>query len=328
LHGGGIYNSGADATLEIGNTILNNSESENIFNDSGAVISDGYNLSNDNGGGFLTATGDQINTDPQLDAAGLKNNGGPTQTIALMSNSPAINSGDPNAPGRDQRYYLRNGAPDKGAFEYGGTLAPMKAGSRKAHGSPGSFDVDLPLTGTAGVECRSGGGTNDYQLILTFASPVTVNGTPQAQVTTGIGQVGSGGLSNGGVVSVDSSGATVTVRLTNVSNAQRIAMTLFGVTDGSNTNDVIIPMSVLAGDTTANGAVNSSDIAQTQSQSGQLVTSSNFREDVTVNGSINSSDVALVQSKSGTGLPAGSSQSQEDPITTAPKHRGSSGKSF
>jgi len=63
-------------------------------------------------------------------------------------------------------------------------------------------------------------------------------------------------------------------------------------------------MSVLVGDTTASGAVNSSDIAQTQSQSGQPVTSSNFREDVTVSGAINSSDIALVQSKSGTGLPA------------------------
>jgi hypothetical protein len=49
--------------------------------------------------------------------------------------------------------------------------------------------------------------------------------------------------------------------------------------------------------------VNSSDIAQTQSQSGQPVSASNFREDVTVNGAINSSDVALVQSKSGTALP-------------------------
>jgi len=61
-------------------------------------------------------------------------------------------------------------------------------------------------------------------------------------------------------------------------------------------------MSVLSVDTTRNGAVNSSDIAQTQSQSGQLVTSTNFREDVTANGLIDSSDIALVQSKSGIAL--------------------------
>jgi hypothetical protein len=61
-------------------------------------------------------------------------------------------------------------------------------------------------------------------------------------------------------------------------------------------------MAVLAGDTTANGHVNSSDISQTQSQSGQPVTAANFREDVTVNGLINSSDIALVQAQSGTAL--------------------------
>jgi len=58
----------------------------------------------------------------------------------------------------------------------------------------------------------------------------------------------------------------------------------------------------MVGDTTRNGFVNSSDIKQTQSQSGQPVTSANFREDVTVNGLINSSDIALVQSESGTAL--------------------------
>jgi hypothetical protein len=50
----------------------------------------------------------------------------------------------------------------------------------------------------------------------------------------------------------------------------------------------------LLGDTTANGLVNSSDISQTYAQSGQPVTSSNFREDVNTNGLINSSDIAIV----------------------------------
>jgi len=62
-------------------------------------------------------------------------------------------------------------------------------------------------------------------------------------------------------------------------------------------------MSVLLGDTTANGFVNSADVSLTQSQSGQPVTGSNFREDVTVNGFLNSADVSLVQTQSGTSLP-------------------------
>jgi hypothetical protein len=81
-------------------------------------------------------------------------------------------------------------------------------------------------------------------------------------------------------------------------------------------------MGVLVGDTTGNAVVNSSDIAQTQSQSGQAVTAANFREDVNTNGLINSSDIALVQSKSGTALPTFSpvnapSQSNQ---TNSPRH--------
>ncbi|MGK7887854.1 MAG: choice-of-anchor Q domain-containing protein, partial [Leptolyngbyaceae cyanobacterium] len=44
--------------------------------------------------------------DPRLDPDGLKDNGGPTQTIALLPDSPAIDAGDPNfvtPPDTDQR---------------------------------------------------------------------------------------------------------------------------------------------------------------------------------------------------------------------------------
>jgi hypothetical protein len=90
-----------------------------------------------------------------------------------------------------------------------------------------------------------------------------------------------------------------------VTNAQTITVTLSNVSDSrSNFSSAIsASMSVLVGDTTGNGTVNSSDISQTQSQSGKGVTAANFREDVTANGLINSSDIALVQSKSGTALP-------------------------
>ncbi len=54
-------------TVKIGNTIFKAGPlGENIYNvqQIGPVISLGYNLSSDNGGGYLTATGDRINTDP------------------------------------------------------------------------------------------------------------------------------------------------------------------------------------------------------------------------------------------------------------------------
>jgi predicted outer membrane repeat protein len=123
--GGGIYNSAAQfgAVLQTANTIFNAGASgENIFNDGGTVISDGYNLSSDDGGGYLNGSGDQINTDPMLGA--LQNNGGPTFTHALSLHSPAINAGDPSftpPPSYDQRGspFVRvfNGRIDIGSFE-------------------------------------------------------------------------------------------------------------------------------------------------------------------------------------------------------------------
>jgi hypothetical protein len=118
-----------------------------------------------------------------------------------------------------------------------------------------------------------------------------------ASVTSGTGSVVSS--------SIGTDAHDYIVNLTGVTNAQRLTVTLANLSDnaGDFSTSVTATMGVLVGDTTANGAVNSSDIAQTQSQSGQPVTANNFREDVTVNGSVNSSDIALVQAHSGTALP-------------------------
>jgi len=178
------------------------------------------------------------------------------------------------------------------------SVVPLSAVSRKRHGSAGTYDINLPLSGTAGIECRTegaaGGAARNYQVVVTFARPIDING---ATATPGSG----GTASVSGPPSV--SGNQVTVNLTNVSNAQTLTVNLLGVNDSINTDDVPVRLSILVGDTTGDGFVNSSDIAQTQSQSGQVLSASNFREDVTANGLINSSDIALVQSKSGTALP-------------------------
>jgi hypothetical protein len=93
-------------------------------------ISDlGYNIANDDSCGF-TSTGSLNNTDPMLDPAGLANNGGPTQTIALLSGSPAIDTipldfctgQDGNPLTTDQRGFPRPDAAenvcDIGAYEF------------------------------------------------------------------------------------------------------------------------------------------------------------------------------------------------------------------
>jgi hypothetical protein len=172
----------------------------------------------------------------------------------------------------------------------------VSAVSRKIHGNAGPFDVNLPLTGNPGIECRSGGANGDYEIVFTSANILTNVGS--AKVSSGTGSVVGR--------NIDPSDAhNYIITLSGVTNAQTITVTLSSVSDSSAnfSSSISASMRVLVGDTTADGAVNSSDIAQTQSQSGQSVTTSNFREDVTANGLINSSDIALVQSKSGTALP-------------------------
>jgi hypothetical protein len=174
--------------------------------------------------------------------------------------------------------------------------------SRKTHSAAGTFDVDLKPP-ASGIECRTGGATGDHTIVLTFPIPVTVDGnaTLKAQVMSGTGEVGAAGVADGNAVTVN--GTEVTVQLTNVANAQRLNITIFGVNDGTNSGDVVIPMAVLLGDVTANGSVNSTDVSATKAQSGAVTNADNFRDDVTVSGLINSSDVSFVKSKSGTALP-------------------------
>jgi N-acetylneuraminic acid mutarotase len=174
--------------------------------------------------------------------------------------------------------------------------------SRKTHGSAGGFDVNLPLTGTPGIECRTTGGTNDYTMVVTFTTNVTVTGNPQAQVTLGTGCVGNSGACTGNITV---SGNVVTVPLTNIANAQTINVRLNGVNSAADTpaTNFDIPMSILIGDTNSNRTVNAADVSQTKGRLGQTVSATNFRSDVNANGSINAADTAIVKQNSGTSLP-------------------------
>lgn len=174
----------------------------------------------------------------------------------------------------------------------------VSALSRKVHGSVGQFDIDLPLTGNPGIECRSGGANGDYTIIFTFTNLLTSVGG--ASIASGTGTVSSS--------AIDSDDARqYIVSLTGVANAQVIAVSLAYVYDsaGNGSNAVSTSMGVLLGDTNADRSVNSADISQTKSQSGNSVSAFNFREDVATDGNLNSADIGLVKSKSGTALPSG-----------------------
>jgi uncharacterized delta-60 repeat protein len=250
-----------------------------------AVQADGKILA---GGTFNSIGGQPRNFIARLDATtGLADSFNPSAnlfvlSIAVQADGKILASGYFTSIGGQPRNHIARLYP-----------GPQLAGafSRKTHGGAGTFDVPLPVSGNVGVECRSGGATNDYQMIINFASSVTVQ---SASVTSGTGSVSS--FSGSGT-------SQITVNLTGVTNVQRITVTLHNVNNGTSTGDVPVSMGVLVGDVNGNAVVNSSDVSLTKSQVGQAVTGSNFREDVNANGTISSTDVALVKANVGTALP-------------------------
>ena len=87
-----IRNFNAPVVVAMSHTIFNVSPGgHSILNDFGTVTSYGYNVSSDDGGGYLNGPGDQINTDPMLGP--LQDNGGLTFTHVLLPGSPPLMPG-------------------------------------------------------------------------------------------------------------------------------------------------------------------------------------------------------------------------------------------
>jgi hypothetical protein len=140
---GGIYNP-SGGTVNARNTIIaKNTDTSGSPDFSGPVTSAGHNLIGNTTGSSGWGPTDYTGTsaaplDPKFDPAGLKDNGGPTKTIALQPDSPAIDAGGSGGPATDQRGLVArpyddpavpngNGSDgsDIGAFELGPGPAPV-----------------------------------------------------------------------------------------------------------------------------------------------------------------------------------------------------------
>jgi Abnormal spindle-like microcephaly-assoc'd, ASPM-SPD-2-Hydin len=136
----------ADATtVEVVNSILANSTGTNCGVESAGTIGNGtFNISDDSSCGFGSSSG--LNGDTIGDSvlpllASLQNNGGPTDTFALQSDSPAINAVPiANCPPTDQRGDPRpadgGNACDVGAFEGAVEASPTPTATATATGTP------------------------------------------------------------------------------------------------------------------------------------------------------------------------------------------------
>src|SRR5262249_34502943 len=172
----------------------------------------------------------------------------------------------------------------------GSSLTLTSAASRKTQGGQ-TFDINLPLSGTSGVEPR--GGANEF-IIFTFSNNITA--------------VDSTTSSCGTVVSttIDSSDAhNVTVQTNGACNQQEVIFTLNGIHDdqGNTLTSAAVTVGILYGDVNGDRRITLADQDQIKAHRGQTVDESNFLNDINRSGVIDANDLLAVRQQRGNRLP-------------------------
>ena len=104
-------------SASVRNTIVAKGVATQGSNCDAAVKSSSHDLEDEDTCGFA-GNGDLVDTNPKV--RDLARNGGPTETIALERQSPAIDhAARKSSPKRDQRGFKRDDKPDIGAYEFG-----------------------------------------------------------------------------------------------------------------------------------------------------------------------------------------------------------------
>ena len=212
-------------------------------------------------------------------ATGSLNTARSEHTAALLSNGLVLVAGGATL----------SGSPLASAELYGpgsGTPDLVSAASRLTHRTVGSFDIDMPLSGTSGVEDRDGSGS--FLAVFTFDAPVT---SGNAQVVGGTATAGTPTFS----------GNEMRVPLSNVADLQVVTIEISGVNEGDRTSDV--PFGFLIGDVDGNRMVAKADDNIFRADQHQVVTGSNFRDDINLSGVVDRPDHLEVKAHAHHSLP-------------------------
>lgn len=178
----------------------------------------------------------------------------------------------------------------------GGATIPfslVSAVSRKQHAGFGDGDVNLPLNGSIGVENRTAGSGNSYNLVFEFTTELQAG-----MASSSIGTATS--LIDGNRLFVTISGA---------SNAQIMNISLNGLTDvsGQAIGTTSVPIKILLGDVNASGQITGADVAIVKSMVGLPISLGSFKSDVNASGPsvapVSGADVAITKSRVGTPAP-------------------------
>jgi hypothetical protein len=173
------YGGGIAGSARVYDTILADNGADTGADLYGSMISLGHNLIGSSADGSGYAPTDILDVSPMLGS--LQNNGGPTQTVALLAGSPAIDAGDnTSAPASDQRgpgfARIIGGGIDIGAFELQ-TISPALPKNFAVAGFPSS--VTAGAGGTITVTARNADGTT----ATTYTGTVHFSSTdPQAEL--------------------------------------------------------------------------------------------------------------------------------------------------
>jgi predicted outer membrane repeat protein len=192
-------------TIIAGNWAINGATMPDL---SGAATSRGFNLIGDGTGASIRSAAnagtDQVGSaaaplDARFDPRGVRDNGGPTPTVALLPNSPAIDaSGGCPGGSTDQRGQPRVAACDIGAYEYqpvtptvGDATAPASGGSITFHGTGFQTGTQLTIGGTA-ITAPADGVSSDGTTLTVAVPTHSAGGVNVAVANPGEGHVAAG----------------------------------------------------------------------------------------------------------------------------------------